>query len=235
MRKTSAEILNWIDNHKKYVYWYGGKRQKCSKALAELLQKQNPKVWTESYKEKAMADVAAGAFCCDCSGFVCGAYNIADKGTAQFSSVFVEYAGEPKAGMVAWKRGHCGIFLADGWNAPIAEMRGIDYDYCETRTYKTAGFAKVYNMDGVMYMGNDDENIGWHKDATGWWYRHKKGKGESTYHHDCFRVINGHVYCFDSDGYIVEKPARYRDGGMFFFSGEANKRVNPESSAGWWF
>lgn len=41
--------------------------------------------------------------------------------------------------------------------------------------------------------------IGWHHDSNGWWY----ADTESTYYRSCWKVINGHKYYFNADGYAV--------------------------------
>ena len=207
MRKTSTAILEWVAQHRTFVYWYGGKRDKCTKALADALKRENPSVWTEFYYKEALKDVAAGYKCCDCSGFVCGAYSHPDIGTSAMQKAFSVWSGAPRAGMIAWKRGHCGIFLRDGWDSPIAEMRGLVYDFQCNRTFKTAGFTKVLYSKDVDYGRFDDGTlVGWHVDSIGYWYRHTKGTGPSTYFHDTVQNICGHVYAFSHEGYVVLPP-----------------------------
>lgn len=207
MRKTSIEILEWIDNHRTFVYWYGGKRDKCTRELADALRRENPSVWTEDYYRIAMMDVVRGHVCCDCSGFVCGAYGCLDIGTSAMREEFSTYNGIPLAGMIAWKRGHCGIFLRDGWDSPIAEMRGLDYDFQHHRTFKNAGFTEVLYSKNVDYNRfNSNTFTGWHADSVGKWYRHTQGTGPDTYFHDTVQNIAGHVYAFNHDGYVVTPP-----------------------------
>lgn len=209
MRKTAFEILDWIERHQTFVYWYGGKRDKCTKALADALRRENPTVWTDSYYNEAMLDVTAGRKCCDCSGFVCGAYSYPDIGTSTMREKFSEYNGIPLAGMIAWKRGHCGIFLRDGWDSPIAEMRGLTSDFRRNRTFKEAGFTKVLYSKDVNYNRFDiNPFTGWHVDSVGHWYRHTQGIGRDTYFHDTVQNICGHVYAFNHDGYVVLPPGR---------------------------
>lgn len=228
MVKTSQEILSRVDSYKNYVYWYGGKRSRCTAALAVALKKQNPDVWTNEYYAKAMDDVAHNRMCCDCSGLVCGAYGIQDIGTAQFLPRFKVWGGIPKAGMIAWKKGHTGIFLLDGWDSPIAEMRGIDYDFQNNRTFKQAGFTAVLYDSRVSYSNINSrahEEVGWHKDAGGWWYRHTRGTGEETYFHDTIQVINNHVYAFNSYGALVFPSAAHPFDSWIV--------VDPNSTSGW--
>lgn len=207
MRTTAEGILNWVMKHRTYVYWYGGKRNKCTAALADVLRRENPSVWTESYYKAAMMDVVAGRVCCDCSGFVCGAYSYPDMGTSKMPEVFSVWKSAPCAGMIAWKPGHCGIFLADGWDSPIAEMRGLVYDFQCNRTFKEAGFTRVLYSKAVDYgRFNDAALIGWRVDSIGHWFRHTPGVGPDTYFHDTVQNISGHVYAFNHDGYVVSPP-----------------------------
>lgn len=204
MRKTAKEILEWVETHRTFVYWYGGKREKCTRALADILRKENPSVWTEDYYRAAMLDVEAGHVCCDCSGFVCGAYSYPDIGTSAMRKKFSVWYDAPRAGMIAWKRGHCGIFLCDGWDGPIAEMRSLAYDFQGHRTFKEAGFTTVLYSKSVDYgRAVDTTFVGWHADSIGHWFRHTCGTGPDTYFHDTVQNIAGHVYAFNHDGYVV--------------------------------
>lgn len=215
---TGQEIVNRARELADYAYWYGGKRELASKKLADVLKKQNPSVWTDTYYSRALKDIDGHTRVCDCSGLVCYAYGISDIGSYTIKDKMKVWTGEPKAGMIGWKKGHVGIFSADGWNAPILEMRSQAYDYMDTRTYKDCGFTKVLYSESVQYGGtmNADETIGWHKDEKGWWYRHTEGTGENTYYHDTQVDINGHMYLFDKDGYICTL-----------------QRVSPNSKEGW--
>lgn len=215
---TGFDIVKKAKGLSNYKYWYGGKRELASKALADRLKSENPSVWTTGYYNKALKDVDGKTRVCDCSGLVCYAYGISDIGSYTIKEKYKEWKGEPKAGMIGWKRGHVGIFSADGWNTPIIEMRGIDYDYMCSRTYQECGFTAVLYGVGVDYGVNaeNDTAIGWHSDDMGWWYRHTVGRGADTYYHDCFQKVDGHLYCFDSGGYICSIA-----------------RVEPTSKEGW--
>ena len=215
---TGKDIVATANSYKNMVYWYGAKREKCTTTLAGVLKQQNPGIWTEDYYQKALKDCDGKTYACDCSGLVCGAYGIADIGSYQLGAKYETWNGTPRAGMIAWKRGHVGIFSADGWDAKIIEMRGIDYDWKKERTYKTCGFTKVMYDPTIDYGVENHKSIGWHSDNFGWWYRHTYGVGNGTYYHDCCKIINGHAYLFDASGYI-----RGLDG----------KRVAPESKTGW--
>lgn len=221
---TGKDIVEKAREKKNYKYWYGGKGEMASAALASSLMRQNPNVWTNAYYLKALEDIRTHETVCDCSGLVCLCYGIGHIGTYQMGrggyGLKEIPIGMAKPGMIAWRDGHCGIIIDDDMH--VAEMRGIDYDYQESRTFAQAGFTKVLYMPGVDYSTPDDgTSVGWHSDNTGWWYRHKKGRGPETYYHDCVKIINGHCYAFDSNGYICEMGAYL------------GKRIPPDSKTGW--
>lgn len=208
----SSEIVERAKSLGGCVYWYGAKRQKCTQTLADALQRQNPKVWTDSYMEKAKTDIKATRTACDCSGLVCYAYDIGDIGSGQIRQKYAGWNGTPKPGMIAWKAGHVGIIVDTAGH--MAEMRGIDYDYQENRTWKEAGMTAILYDSAVNY--DNDAAAGWYKDDSGWWYRHTEGTGAATYYHDGYYWVDGHKYYFDSSGYICTM-----------------QRVSPESETGW--
>lgn len=212
------EILERAQSLNGCKYWYGGKVQTATKALANALKSANPSVWTNAYYKTALKDVDGVTKVCDCSGLVCYAYNISNIGTSQFPNRFGQWCDTPRAGMIAWKKGHCGIFLNDGWDSPIIEMQNQANDYRCSRTFKEAGFSIVYCDSRIDYNKQNrySDELGWHKDANGWWYRYNEGTGPSTYYHDCEIYIAGHKYRFDSEGYIVTW-----------------QRVPPTSETGW--
>ena len=132
---TGQEIVNRaIELGKKCVYWYGAKRQIPTEELALSLRKNNPSVWTKDYLDAARADIVGPKLACDCSGLVCGAYAVPDIGTSQFPKKFTEYTGNSYIpGMIAWKKGHCGIIM--NVHGTIAEMRGLKWDFYMGRSF----------------------------------------------------------------------------------------------------
>lgn len=201
MVRTNNEIMSWVDAHTYYKYWYGGKRRKATAALARSLMDQNPSVWTASYFKKALEDVTNGESVCDCSGYVCGAYSIPDIGSSQIPQHFLKWTEDKYVpGMIAWKKGHCGIIIDTAGH--VAEMRGIDTDFCKNRTFTEAGFTHIYYAAGVTYDRNLDKidhEIGWHGTGTACWYSPTGKKGD--YLRDGFYMIRGHLYYFGHDGY----------------------------------
>ena len=49
--------------------------------------------------------------------------------------------------------------------------------------------------------------VGWRHDSNGWWYVYS----EMGYCKSCWRVINGHKYYFNSDGYALAGWQRIQD------------------------
>lgn len=196
---TGQEIVNRaLELGKHYVYWYGAKRQVPTEELALSLKKNNPSVWTMDYLDAARADIGGMKLACDCSGFVCGAYAVADIGTSQFPDKFTEYTGNSYIpGMIAWKKGHCGIIINTG--GTIAEMRGLKWDFYTGRTFSSAGFMKIFYDPRVIYEGFNDANVGWQKNGSKWLYVKSNGR----YACNEFLKINGNWYYFDADHFMV--------------------------------
>ena len=231
---TGKEIVERAMQKTGWKYWYGAKGEEATSRLASILMHQNPNVWTNEYYNKALADIKNHAIVCDCSGLVCNCYGMKNIGTSQmvpglYGLKEKTYAAA-RPGMIGWKKGHCGIIIDEDMH--IAEMRGIDTDFCAFRTFKECGFTKVLYMEGVDYKKEEDtyKECGWHSDAGGWWYRHTKGIGKDTYYHDSFQTVNGHTYYFDSEGYI-RTPAQVEYVGTF--ANMRLERVSPKSETGW--
>lgn len=196
---TGQEIVRRaLEIGEQCVYWYGAKRQIPTEKLALALRKSNPTVWTMDYLDAARADIGGKKLACDCSGLVCGAYAIPDIGTSQFPKKFMEYTGISYIpGMIAWKKGHCGI-IVDTYGT-IAEMRGLKWDFCVKRTFPSAGFTKIFYKPEVVYSGFNDAEIGWKKIGDKWQYI--KTNGHSAFNE--FLKIDGRWYYFDADHFMV--------------------------------
>lgn len=146
---TGSEIVKRAYDLQGYVYWYGGKMQKCTERLAKTMRVLYPSVWTSAYYAKAMKDVAAGKSCADCSALVCHAYNIPMIGSYQIRAKYKTWTGKPKPGMIGWKKGHVGIIKDK--KGHLIEMRGIDYDFQDTRYRSTAGCKTLLYDPNVDY------------------------------------------------------------------------------------
>lgn len=196
---TGKEIIDRAKEiGEKSVYWYGGKRNMPSVNLAKTLRRQNPGVWNNEYYEAALKDIGSGKLVTDCSGLVCGAYGCEEMGTAKMPAYFKEYKGISYIpGMIAWKKGHCGIIL-DSYGH-IAEMRGLKWDFSTTRTFPQCGFTKIFYSLSVDY--NNSEIPGhWFKSGTGiWMYR----KSNALIACNEFLKINGSWYYFNGKGFMV--------------------------------
>lgn len=211
---TGREIVNRsLELGKNCVYWYGAKRQVPTEELALSLRKNNPSVWTMDYLDAARADIGGTKLACDCSGLVCGAYAIADIGTGQFPNKFTEYTGNSYIpGMIAWKKGHCGIIINPG--GTIAEMRGLKWDFYTGRTFSSAGFTKIFYDPRVIYEGFNDANVGWQKNGSKWLYVKSNGR----YACNEFLKINGNWYYFDADYFMA--TGYFRVDGKRYYSTE---------------
>lgn len=160
MKKTGLGIARAAYDYKHYAYWYGGKGEKATQSLLDRLAKQNPGVYSTRYYETCKNDIQQGKFVCDCSGLVCYAYGISQIGSYQIKEKFIEWKGEPKEGMIAWRPGHVAIFRKNGY---IIEMQGQSTDFRDDRHYKEADIQKILYSPSVNY---DCEELyvtsGWH-------------------------------------------------------------------------
>lgn len=180
------------------VYWYGAKRQVPSEDLALTLGRNNPSVWTKEYLDAARADIGTTKLACDCSGLVCGAYAVPDIGTSQFPRVFSQYRGTNYVpGMIAWKKGHCGIIIDS--HGTVAEMRGLKWDFCTNRTFVSANFDRIFYKPEIAYSGFNDSRGGWKEISDGWQYVKTDGRFACNE----FLKIDGKWYYFDADYLMV--------------------------------
>lgn len=82
----------------------------------------------------------------------------------------------------------------------------------------------IIGSAGIDGYGRPDWNlvdtpeyeIGWHKDANGWWYANTP----KIYLKSCWQVINGHKYYFNPDGYAVTNWQQI-DGNWYYFEPRA--------------
>lgn len=132
-----------------YVYWYGGKGQKCTTKLLNQLAGLYPSIYTADYIAKCKQDIKDKKTCIDCSGLVCKAYGVDQVGTYSFPKIFKEWSGTPLNGMIVWRWTHTGIY----YNGHVIEARGVDYDVTTTRIYRRADWQRIYYKEGVTYMG----------------------------------------------------------------------------------
>ena len=174
----------------KCVYWYGGKMERPTVALANRLRKAYPTRWTDSYYDTALADIGSGKLVCDCSGLVCAAYQIPNISTYKMLDRFAAYNGSTYIpGMIGWKLGHCGIILDSAGH--IAEMRGSKWDVRTNRTFNECGFTQILYDPKVTY---EDWVGNWRKAGDYWQYQ----KAPNALACNEFLKINGSWYYFNA-------------------------------------
>lgn len=190
------DVLNRAFSCLEYVYWYGGKGQKCTQQLLNTLAKQNPGTYSTTYINKAKKDITNGKTCIDCSGLVCKAYNISNIGSYQIHDTFKKInTKDASAGMVLWKPGHVALVVDDDY---IIEAKGIDYDVLVSKRVNNNFNTGLY-LEGVSY--NKEYSKGWHTDEVGKWYAWGEHKG--CYFRNCYTIIDGKGYYFDDGGYLI--------------------------------
>lgn len=107
----------------------------------------------------------------------------------------------------------------------IETIEGNAGDAVRRRRYnKMDASIAGYGEPDYTALAEDYKAVGWHSDSKGWWYRYSYGSGKKTYYHNCFRMINGHTYYFNSEGYIMTLPLTLDVVGL---------AVGPDSKTGW--
>ena len=175
-----------------YKYWYGGKGEIASVALANRLRKENPATWTDSYYNKALKDIDGKQRVGDCSGLVCHAYDIGIISSYQIERKYQQWHDQPKNGMILWRTGHVGIYDS----GKVRELRGIDYDYC-FNDYNPAQWTKTLYDPNVVYATGI--KVGWTQENCKWLY----SKDGVNYLKNVWERINNHWYYFGNDGYAL--------------------------------
>ena len=206
---TGSEIIKRAYELRHYVYWYGGKRQKCTQSLLNEFAKDYPNIYTSTYISKCKVDIKNNEYCCDCSGLVCYAYKIGDIGSYYFPEKYKKWTGTPKNGMILHRNGHVALYN----NGYVVEMRGVDYDFCDTRKYVKSEWLNVLYDPNVDYDEKPKYEIGWHQNDFGWWYadtttsylkdgfyKVKWSKGEDTF----YFTKEGYMILTDSNGVVLQ-------------------------------
>lgn len=168
----SSTIIKNAFKYKNYVYWYGGKGQRCTQILLNTLSSMYPNIYTKNYIQKCKVDILQNLFCIDCSGLVCRAYNIKDLGSSQLKDKYKMLpVKEAKAGMMLWKKGHIAICLGNNF---MIEAKGVDYDV-KISKYSDSDFICALYSEDVDYIW--EYSKGWHTDSIGTWYAYGTQKG----------------------------------------------------------
>lgn len=133
-----------------YVYWYGGKGEKCTADRLYALANLYPAVYTSSYIAACKQDIAKNKMCIDCSGFVSKVYGWGGLGTygiAARTDVHDWHGKEMKNGLICWRPSHCAIY----YDGNILESRGKAYGLCAGRKFNRKDWTHIYAVDGVDY------------------------------------------------------------------------------------
>lgn len=194
MVKNQVDILNNIDKYKNYKYWYGAKGEIATKALADRLKKENPSVWTTDYYNKALKDIDGSTRVCDCSGMVCGCYEISNIGSYAINETFTK-TNEIKNGMILWRKGHVGLYA----NSKVYQMKSQALDFY-VEDYKPSDWTNILYDKSIDY--DYAYNVGWHSDNGNDWYAYGTHAGE--YYKSGIFKVGEYYYAFDDFGYKTE-------------------------------
>lgn len=211
---TGRDICRRAAEYEGDKYWYGGKHQLATRALADQLRRENPSNWTDAYYAKALKDCDGKTYVCDCSGLVCHAYDIGDISSYGLRDRYPRWTGAPKDGMILWRTGHVGLYD----NGKVRELKGIDYDYC-FNAYVKSQWSEIHYDPNINY---DGVKIGWTKIGDGWKYS-ADGK---DYLISCWREINRHWYYFGTDG--VAYTGIHKIGSETFYFATTKESVDLE-------
>lgn len=198
---TPKEIHDNFLSLKDYVYWYGGKGERCTETLLSKLSSLYPKIYTKNYISLCRKDIEKGSHCIDCSGLVCKCVGVSNIGSWNIHDQWEEMKDWISNGCVLWRSGHVGIF----WNGKVLEAAGKSSGVDDHTIFKPDSWVKVFRPPTLSI---DSSEEGWYWDGDGWWYRHTKGKGPETYYHTKYQVIDGVEYLFDSEGYVVTRKGK---------------------------
>ena len=216
-----------------YIYGYKYSYNPVTKERIKLLASQNPKMFTDSYYNKACQFVGKNAI--DCSGLVCfclgindiGSYEIYERATSKDGMRVVTKDEVVKFGDVLWKQGHVGLVTSvstdSGFMVHTIEAKTINapvkyYAYNGAKYAAPSGWSQVIRPDYKVIMPEPvkpERNTGWQKDNDGrWWYSTGKDKGD--YLRNGFYNIAGKDYYFDKEGYlcIPEVAGMAQDGSI---------------------
>ena len=191
----AKSLLGWY-----YVYGAKFENNPITVDLIKRLRAQNSQVYTDSYYNKTLKAVGHNGI--DCSGLVCYAMDISDIGSWYIHSlpeIDIEFCladkTKPEPGDIAWRSGHVAIIE----NATtIIEAKGVDYGVIRS-PYNPNSFTELIRR--TTLLNNYYENIGWNITDGKWWYAYGHNKGE--YYHGCFATIDGKMYLFDENGYLI--------------------------------
>ena len=140
-----------------YVYWYGGKGEKCTESLLSILSRLHPSIYTASYIKRCKQDIKNGKKCIDCSGLVSMAYGFPGEGTygIYHHAGITQCYEEPRNGMILWKHSHTGIYF-DG---KVLESRSQRYGLTSTRKYNRKDWTATLQSVDVNYNDKREQDL----------------------------------------------------------------------------
>lgn len=147
---TNIQLVDYVTQvyQRKWVYWYGTVGYDCSYELYQSKRKQYPKYYTDARESGYMADIKAGATCCDCVGLIKSFFwkdgdidaqtrydgkgartscpDVSANGMLELCRETGQISGIPEIpGLVVWRSGHIGVYIGGGYTI---EARGFAYD-----------------------------------------------------------------------------------------------------------
>lgn len=90
-------------------------------------------------------------------------------------------------------------------DAVVSNGGGVAEKCYKDSNTRIAGYGRPAYGEQEVKTVEDVSKVGWHKDNTGWWYRHTAGTGTDTYYHSIIKEINGVCYAFNKNGYLIMK------------------------------
>lgn len=212
--KTKEEAIErakkFVKDGYRYIYGYKEQYNPVSKRWIDILKQQNPGTFTPSYVKKAEKFIGQRAV--DCSGLVCEAIGLPLMNSYALGSLIrtnapdgFEEIKNPEPGCICWKQGHVGIVIDE---KHCVEARGIDagVGVFEISSQPWQRFIRVPYKESVLTY----THVGWHREPSGkWWYAYSIEKG--SYYMDCIRVIDGKMYLFNSEGYLLKSKQYLTD------------------------
>lgn len=170
---TNIELVDYVEQVylRKWVYWYGTVGYPCTLDLYKNKRKQYPKYYTDAREAGYMADIKAGATCCDCVGMIksffwkdgdidaatrydgegkrTGCPDVSANGMIDLCQDKGPIASLPEVpGLVVWRSGHIGVYVGGGYTI---EARGFAYDV-QKRKLTDGTWAKWGRLPFLEYV-----------------------------------------------------------------------------------
>lgn len=192
-----------------YIYGFKHSYNPVAESRINTLASQYPSTFTSTYIAKAKKFI--GKYAIDCSGLVCHCLGIADIGSYYISQLatsnpsnytaYTPSSTAPKEGDILWRTGHCSIYIGDGY---LIEAKGISYGVIKSKYVKSEWTRIIRPTYVIRPAYAYYENIGWNEDSVGWWYAY--GGYNGNYYKSTVKEIEGKLYAFNADGYVIANP-----------------------------